>query len=99
MKISTLLANKKVGISCEVFPPKKGSELLNAFEIVHQIAASGSDFISVTDGAGGTTAGETVAIAREIEKNGVPALANSLSLSSLRRLTREVCGLGTSIPT
>jgi methylenetetrahydrofolate reductase (NADPH) len=76
MKISSLLTSKKVGISCEVFPPKQGSELRNAYEIVHQIAASGSDFISVTYGAGGTTAGETVAIAREIEKSGVPALAH-----------------------
>ena len=76
MKISKLLASKQVGISCEVFPPKQGSELRNAYEIVHQIAASGSDFISVTYGAGGTTAGETVAIAREIEKSGVPALAH-----------------------
>ena len=76
MKISHLLARKKVGISCEIFPPKKGGELTNAFDIVHQIAADGSEFISVTYGAGGTTAGETVAIASEIEKSGVPALAH-----------------------
>lgn len=76
MKISRLLASSKVGISCEIFPPKKGGELANAFDIVHQIAANGSEFISVTYGAGGTTAGETVAIASEIEKSGVPALAH-----------------------
>ena len=92
MKISTLLANKKVGISCEVFPPKKGSELLNAFEIVHQIAASGSDFISVTYGAGGTTAGETVAIAREIEKNGVPALAHLTCITTDTAKVQTVLG-------
>ncbi len=76
MKIIDLLHSDKVGISCEIFPPKKGSELHNAYELVHKIAAGGSDFISVTYGAGGTTAGETVALAAEIEKCGVPAVAH-----------------------
>lgn len=38
MKIKELLDSPKVTISCELFPPKKGTELQNAMDIVHAIA-------------------------------------------------------------
>lgn len=34
MKIIDLLKNEKVCISCELFPPKAGTELQNALNIV-----------------------------------------------------------------
>jgi methylenetetrahydrofolate reductase (NADPH) len=92
MKISELLSLDKVGISCEVFPPKKGSELNNAKALVREIAAQGSDFISVTYGAGGTTAGETVALASEIESCGVPALAHLTCINTDEAKVDDVLG-------
>ncbi len=76
MKIIELLKNKKVCISCELFPPKEGSQLDNALGTVHKIAADGVDYMSVTYGAGGTTVGKSVALVGEIEKCGIPALSH-----------------------
>lgn len=76
MKIVDLLKSPKVCVSCELFPPKKGSELDNALTIVRTIAEQGVDYMSVTYGAAGTAVGKSVAIAGEIEKCGVPALAH-----------------------
>ena len=41
MKIIDLLKNEKVCISCELFPPKAGTELQNALNIVSDIAEVG----------------------------------------------------------
>ena len=76
MKIIDLLKSPKVCISCELFPPKKGSELEHAQEIVRTIAIQGVDYMSVTYGAGGTAVGKSVALGSEIERCGVPALAH-----------------------
>lgn len=76
MKISELLKSDKPCISCELFPPKAGSELQNALKIVDEIAVIRPHFISVTYGAGGTSAGQTVAIAKSVEEHNIPALAH-----------------------
>lgn len=76
MKISELLKSDKPCISCELFPPKAGSELQNALKIVDEIAVIKPHFISVTYGAGGTSAGQTVAIAKSVEEHNIPALAH-----------------------
>lgn len=75
MKISELLKTKEVTISCELFPPKKGSELKKAHELVHEMAELGPAFISVTYGASGGISEHTVDMANEVQNvNGVPAL-------------------------
>lgn len=76
MKIIDLLKSPKVCVSCELFPPKKGSELEHAQEIVRTIAIQGVDYMSVTYGAGGMAVGKSVALVSEIERCGVPALAH-----------------------
>ena len=47
MKIIDLLKNEKVCISCELFPPKAGTELQNALNIVSDIAEVGPHFMSM----------------------------------------------------
>mgnify|MGYP001401474453 FL=1 len=76
MKITELLKDDKPCISCELFPPKAGSELQNALKIVDEIAEIKPHFMSVTYGAGGTSAGQTVAIAKAVEEHNIPALAH-----------------------
>ena len=76
MKITELLKSDKPCISCELFPPKAGSELQNALKIVDEIAVIKPHFMSVTYGAGGTSAGQTLAIAQAVEEHNIPALAH-----------------------
>lgn len=76
MKITELLKDDKPCISCELFPPKAGSELQNALKIVDKIAEIKPHFMSVTYGAGGTSAGQTLAIAKAVEEHNIPALAH-----------------------
>ncbi len=85
MKIIELLKNDKVCISCELFPPKAGTELQNALKIVSRIADLGPHFMSVTYGAGGTSVGQTIAIARAIEESGRPALAHLTCIDAVEK--------------
>ena len=76
MKIINLLKGTKPGVSCELFPPKQGSQLANALEIVDTIAEQKPSFISVTYGAGGSNAGEAIAVAAEVHRCGIPSMAH-----------------------
>ena len=76
MKISDIIKNKKVTISCEVFPPKAWNELSHAKETISEIAQLKPDFMSVTYGATGGTRDTTVAVAEHIQKHNVTALAH-----------------------
>lgn len=82
MKIIDLLKSEKICISCELFPPKQGTELQNALEIVNKIADVRPAYMSVTYGAGGSTVGHTAAVARAVQANGIPALAHLTCVQS-----------------
>ncbi len=91
MKISELLRTKDVTISCELFPPKKGSELKKAHEIVKEMAKVKPSFMSVTYGASGGISEHTVDLANEVQNvNGVLALAHLTCASSDRNKIRQV---------
>lgn len=75
-KITDILNNGKVSISCELFPPKQGTELKNSLAIVREIAKVHPSYMSVTYGAGGSTVGYSAAIAKEVQDNGITALAH-----------------------
>lgn len=75
-KIIDILNNDKVCISCELFPPKQGTELKNSLEIVNKIAQVHPSYMSVTYGAGGSTVGYSAAIAKQVQDNQIPALAH-----------------------
>lgn len=90
LKIIDLLKSPKVCVSCELFPPKKGSELEHAQEIVRTIAIQGVDYMSVTYGAGGTAVGKSVALVSEIERCGVPALAHLTCVGADEQKIEEV---------
>ncbi len=76
MKVSEILKSKKITVSCELFPPKTGSELDEAAKIVKKMAESSPSFMSVTYGAGGSNSRNTLSVACETQKNNVPALAH-----------------------
>ena len=92
MKIINLLKGTKPGVSCELFPPKQGSQLANALEIVDTIAQQKPSFISVTYGAGGSNAGEAVAVAAEVHNCGVPSMAHLTCINADEQRIETVLG-------
>lgn len=93
MKISELLHDKKIRISCELFPPKLGSGLANVKEVVKEMAQLAPSYMSITYGATGGTSEYTVDIANEIKNvNHIPALAHLTCASSTKEKVHSVIG-------
>ena len=77
MKIRDLITQDKATLSFEVFPPKKDTDFADVEAAALGIAALKPDYMSVTYGAGGSTKGHTIQLAREIqEKYDVPTIAH-----------------------
>lgn len=90
MKISEILSNDNITISCEMFPPKKGTQLQNYKETAAKMAALGPSWLSCTYGATGGTSDYTVEIADTINSCGVTALAHLTCASSSREKVKSV---------
>ena len=84
MKISDILKQGKVTVSCEMFPPKKEIDMEQVIQAMQKIAALKPAFLSVTYGAGGGTSKNTVQIASEVQKLGIPSLAHLTCASSTK---------------
>ena len=89
-KIIDILKSDKVGISCELFPPKQGTELQNSLEIVNKIAQVRPSYMSVTYGAGGSTVGYSAALAKQVQDNDIPALAHLTCVKADEEKIKEV---------
>ena len=85
MKISDILRQGKITVSCEVFPPKKDADIEPVRRAVEEIVGMKPAFLSVTYGSGGGTSRHTVRIASEVQRMGVPALAHLTCVSSTKR--------------
>jgi methylenetetrahydrofolate reductase (NADPH) len=92
MKISEVLANNRVTVSFEVFPPKQWDKINNTKEIVREMSEYKPSFMSVTYGAAGTRSGFTQEIANEIKDSGVTPLSHLTCLTSTRDKIHEVVG-------
>ncbi len=93
MKISELLKNNKVTVSCELFPPKEGGELERAKHIVADMAKLNPAYMSVTYGAGGTNSDNAIDVANEVQNvNGVTALAHLTCVASEKEDINRVLG-------
>ena len=90
MKVSELLKEDKVTISCELFPPKKGSQLDNYKVIVGKMAELKPSYISCTYGATGGTSDYTVEIADTINSYHIPAIAHLTCASSTKEKVQSV---------
>lgn len=84
MKISSILAQKSITVSCELFPPKAGGDLEGMEQVVGPIAALKPDFISVTYGAAGGTSKNTLEVAKMVQGHGVSSIAHLTCVSSTR---------------
>ena len=85
MKLSQLLTQGRVTVSCELFPPKTGAALAKVEDVLRDTAALAPDFISVTYGAGGSTSKRTLELAARLQDAyRVPALAHLTCVSATR---------------
>lgn len=91
MKLTEMLNSDQVTISCELFPPKQGTQLDNYKKIVRDMAALKPAYMSVTYGATGGTSDYTVELADEIRNvNHIPALAHLTCASSTKEKVASV---------
>ena len=94
MIISNLFEKKKPVISFENFPPKKEAELQNIDATLQTLATLHPDFISVTFGAGGSSAdNRTVKLAQKIKKDyGIEPLVHLTCISNSKEEIKEILG-------
>ena len=90
MRISTILADDKVRLSCEVFPPKKFDGIAQAQEVTREIAALKPAYMSVTYGAAGSTPGHTLAVAKAVQDSGVTPLCHLTCVQSTKEHVTQV---------
>jgi len=87
MLIKDLFTSKKPVISFEIFPPQKDSSIESIYKTIDALAPLRPDYISVTYGAGGSSASrnKTVEIASIIKnKYDIEALAHLTCISSTK---------------
>lgn len=85
MNISTILKQKKVVLSFEVFPPKRQDDFATVSEAAKKLVSLRPDFVSITCGAAGSQKTGTADVAELIEQHGTTALAHLTCV----RLTRD----------
>ncbi len=90
MRITDLLSDGRVHLSCEVFPPKRFDGIAGACETAKQIASLRPAFMSVTCGAGGTTPGYTLAVAKAVAETGVEPLCHVTCVQAGRQHVTEI---------
>lgn len=85
------LKNNQKSFSFEIFPAKRGEELDGFKDIIKEMALIGPDFISVTYGAMGNNSDNNVALAKEVNKNGIASLAHITCINSTKdKIKREL---------
>ncbi len=84
MKVRDIIANNKVTVSFEVFPPKEWDKIESTKSVINELAKLSPSFMSVTYGAAGTTSGFTTEIANSVKENGITPLAHLTCLTSTR---------------
>ncbi len=90
MKIREMILNDKVTLSFEVFPPKTEANFQSVYQAAMNVAALKPSYMSVTYGAGGSTRGNTLTIARNIqEKEGVETIAHLTCVGAARAEIRQ----------
>jgi len=76
-KIIDVLDKAKYTLSAEVIPPRNGAEQQKIFEQIKSLVDSGSQFIAVTKGAGGSLRGGSLPIAQAVKDSfKVPCVAH-----------------------
>lgn len=90
MKLNEILLKNDVTLSFEVFPPKVTSDFEAVQRAAYGVAKLKPSYMSVTYGAGGSTRGNTVKIARGIqEEYGVTTIAHLTCVGATKEGIRQ----------
>ena len=90
MKLTNILQDEKLTLSFEVFPPKSDADFESVKDAAYRVAALRPGYMSVTYGAGGSTAGNTLAIAEGIQKTyDVPTIAHLTCVGATKESIRR----------
>lgn len=84
MKITDIIGSGRPSLSFEVFPPKTSDKFESVMGAASAIADLCPSYMSVTYGAGGTTAAYTADICENLLKKGVTPLAHLTCVNSTR---------------
>ena len=88
LKIVDIIRSDKPSLSFEVFPPKTDASLESVRGAAAEIASLSPSYMSVTYGAGGSTAGYTAEIASSLLSLGVTPLAHLSCIGASRESIR-----------
>lgn len=88
MKITEIISAKRPSLSFEVFPPKTDDKFDSVMSAAGAIADILPSYMSVTYGAGGTTASFTAEICENLTKRGVTPLAHLTCVNSTKEKIR-----------
>ena len=89
MKVTSIISGNRPSLSFEVFPPKTSDGYRGIRDAAAEIAALSPSYMSVTYGAGGSTAGYTADIASELLSAGVTPIAHLSCIGASRESIRE----------
>ena len=92
MRVTDLMTENRISVSCEVFPPKRFEGLQEVKRVTGEIAELHPSFISVTYGAAGTTPGLTLEIAKSVQRDGAVPLCHLTCVQSTREHVARVLG-------
>lgn len=84
MKVADIIKGARPSLSFEVFPPKTSANFDSVMSSASEIASLAPSYMSVTYGAGGTTASYTAEIAERINSIGVTPVAHLTCVNATR---------------
>lgn len=84
MKVADIIKGARPSLSFEVFPPKTSANFDSVMSAASEIASLAPSYMSVTYGAGGTTASYTAEIAERINSIGVTPVAHLTCVNATR---------------
>lgn len=89
MKITEIISAGSPSLSFEVFPPKTDDKFDSVMDAANAIADLMPSYMSVTYGAGGTTAEYTAEICENLHARGVTPLAHLTCINSTKEKIRQ----------
>lgn len=90
MRLDTILLKNDVTLSFEVFPPKVTANYESVKEAAYGVAKLNPSYMSVTYGAGGSTGGNTLKLAKGIQKEyGVTTIAHLTCVGATKEGIRQ----------
>ncbi|GFI22131.1 5,10-methylenetetrahydrofolate reductase [Lachnospiraceae bacterium] len=90
MRLDTILLKNDVTLSFEVFPPKVTANYESVKEAAYGVAKLNPSYMSVTYGAGGSTGGNTLKLAKGIQREyGVTTIAHLTCVGATKEGIRQ----------